>query len=417
MQCLPTAIRLRRLCLSSWLSTTLCTTTSRSCAMLACLRRVQSRVQRAQSARPALLSPLHPLLARQLGMITARRTCLQESLCPRKVGRVKAAQQASHKCGVLISASTARRAAQRPGEPPKKPGPDTYIPSYIEHKLESLCLALRELNLPIFRFMVLNYVNVLIRDTAFAERFKDREVRRDWYYNWLSRCKRLSTANIRPLEMTRAQWCTPENVQKHYDMVADIILKLNLGVRVEGYDPSVPYMEELKITRPDRIASLDETRLTNDTTTSNKSKANRSLVGSKDDTREAIVNKGGGDGTGIGGGTSDGKDLPGFYVFANNILHAGEQDSDVPVHARPVCRRVLADRPTEPVPCRFWANAKGGMTGDLGVRYIRGCIEPSMPDLSPENPGLLILDGHGSHFTLELLLYWRATSWQLAFVL
>lgn len=96
-----------------------------------------------------------------------------------KVGRVKAAQQASQKCGVLISASTARRAAQRPGEPPKKPGPDTYIPSYIEHKLESLCLALRELNLPIFRFMVLNYVNVLIRDTAFAERFKDREVRRD----------------------------------------------------------------------------------------------------------------------------------------------------------------------------------------------------------------------------------------------
>jgi len=31
-----------------------------------------------------------------------------------------------------------------------------------------------------------------------------------------------------------------------------------------------------------------------------------------------------------------------------------------------------------------------------------------MPDLSPDNPGLLIMDGHGSHFTLELLTYCRS---------
>ena len=73
----------------------------------------------------------------------------------------------------------------------------------------------------------------------------------------------------------------------------------------------------------------------------------------------------------------------------------------------PVCRRVNPADQSSPLPCRFWTNEKGGVTGDLGVRYVRGCIEPAMPGLSPENPGLLIMDGHGSHFTLELLLYCR----------
>lgn len=45
------------------------------------------------------------------------------------------------------------------------------------------------------------------------------------------------------------------------------------------------------------------------------------------------------------------------------------------------------------------------MTNDMGIRYIRSCIEPSMPGLAAEKPGLLIVDGHGSHFTLELLNY------------
>ena len=55
-------------------------------------------------------------------------------------------------------------------------------------KLEDLCLALRELNLPVFRFMVLNYVNVLVSGTAIAEQLKDREVKRGWYDRWLGRC-------------------------------------------------------------------------------------------------------------------------------------------------------------------------------------------------------------------------------------
>ena len=40
----------------------------------------------------------------------------------------------------------------------------------------------------IFRFMVINYVNVLIRGTEIEEKFKDKEVKRDWYYPTTGGC-------------------------------------------------------------------------------------------------------------------------------------------------------------------------------------------------------------------------------------
>lgn len=323
-------------------------------------------------------------------------------------GRHKAAEMATDKFKVYVSPSTARRAAQSPGQPPSRCGAKLIIPAAVEHKLESLCLVLRELNMPVFRFMILNYVNQLIKGTPMAEALKHREVRRNWYYNWLGRCKRLTTANIRPLEMTRAKWATPENVKKHYEMLSDKLIELGFAVRNPGYDPEKPYDEELKIIKPDRIASMDETRLTNDMREKNKSKNCKSIVGKVDDSREFLANKGGGDGTGIGGSTADGIDLPGFFIFSKDIIHVGEQNDDISEDVRPVCRRMDPANPGHPLPCRFWANTNGGVTGDLGVRYIRGCVEPSMPGLSPENPGLLIMDGHGSHFTLELLSYCRS---------
>ena len=120
------------------------------------------------------------------------------------------------------------------------------------------------------------------------------------------------------------------------------------------------------------------------------------------------MNKGGGDGTGIGGTSADGLDIPGFFIFANNIIHAGQDDKDVAEENRPVCRRIDPKNPGKPLPCRFWANEKGGMNSDLGIRYIKGCIEPCLADLSPASPAVIIMDGHGSHFTLELLDYCRS---------
>ena len=124
---------------------------------------------------------------------------------------------------------------------------------WVEHRLESLCLALREMKMPIFRYMVLNYVNVLIKGTVYAEQLKHKEVRRHWYYNWLNRCKRLKTGNIRPLEISRAKWATPENVATHYDMLRDKILELKFGVlNIHNFNPSEPLSEEIKLIQPGR---------------------------------------------------------------------------------------------------------------------------------------------------------------------
>ena len=319
-----------------------------------------------------------------------------------------AARLAQGKFGVAISASTALRAAKTPGEPPRKSGKPLIIDAWIERRLENLVEALRELHMPVFRWMVMNYANKLIAGTVYQEQLKHRELRRHWYYSWLSRCSRgLHTGNMRPLELTRAQWATPPNLKHHcYDQLARMLVELGIAVKCPGYDADKPYDEELKIVKPGRMISMDETRLTNDTMEAHKGKANRILL-KKGDDGTTIVNKGSGDGTGIGGSTADGMDLPGFFIFSNNIIHSGGQDDDVAREVRPQCRRMDPRKPGELLECRFWANAKGGVTGDLGVRYIRGCVEPAIEDLSPSNPAVLIMDGHGSHFTLELLTYCR----------
>ena len=106
----------------------------------------------------------------------------------------------------------------------------------------------------------------------------------------------MKTAILTPLEVTRAKWATIPNAEKHYDVLAGVLLQAVVAVENPAYKKDVPYSERLLITKPERIFSLDETRLTNDTTDKCKSKSSRGLVG-KGKSREVLVNKGGGDGT------------------------------------------------------------------------------------------------------------------------
>ena len=152
-----------------------------------------------------------------------------------------------------ISASTAYRAAQQPGEPPKKPGRELILGEANENRLELLCLVLREMRIPIFQSMVLNYANALVKGTELAELYKHKEIRRHWYYHWLGRCKRLKTGNIRPLEVTRAKWATAKNALTHYAMLADLMVGLGLAVRNEGFKEDEEDSEPIKITKPGRI--------------------------------------------------------------------------------------------------------------------------------------------------------------------
>ena len=97
---------------------------------------------------------------------------------------------------------------------------------------------------------------VLVDGTEIQQRFADKEVKRDWYYRWLSRATRLKTANLSPLEITRAQWATSANVLKHYDQLAAILVELKLAVPNKTFDPEEPYGQQIIITKPERIFSM-----------------------------------------------------------------------------------------------------------------------------------------------------------------
>lgn len=123
--------------------------------------------------------------------------------------------------------------------------------------------------------------------------------------------------------MSRAQWATAENIKKHYDMIADILIKTGIAVANPNHDETQPRSERIYIMKPNRLFSMDETRLTNDMTDKNKSKANRSVL-AKGQGSDTLANKGGGDGTGIGGSSADGFDLPGYFIFSNDIIHEAD---------------------------------------------------------------------------------------------
>ncbi len=80
----------------------------------------------------------------------------------------------------------------------------------------------------------------------------------------------MRTGNQRPLELLRGKWCTAENMERHYKVVADTLVEAKLAVWNPDFDDSKPHSRMIHITKPDKVLSFDETRLTMDCTDSSK---------------------------------------------------------------------------------------------------------------------------------------------------
>ena len=215
--------------------------------------------------------------------------------------------------------------------------------------MEDFCLLLREMKLPIYRDSILDFLNRNVEGTPQQEQFKHKEMRKDWYYHFLKRSSKLTTANIRPLEAKRVAWATAANVSTHYDMLRDLMIDLGIAVKNASHDPHDKDSQEVIIVEPGRFVSMDETRLTNDSTEHNKFKNYRSIVGKRDDDCAVMVNKGSGNATAIGGSTAEGCDLPLFVIFTNDIIHL----EDVEPHKLPTCCRSDPANPVKTLPCYF----------------------------------------------------------------
>ncbi|KAK3263638.1 hypothetical protein CYMTET_27571 [Cymbomonas tetramitiformis] len=126
----------------------------------------------------------------------------------------------------------------------------------------------------------------------------------------------METGNQRPLELTRGKWCTSANMHTHYEVLANTLVDAGLAVCNPDFEEADPDSVMIHITKPERVMSFDETRLSTDCTESSKARYRRSghLKTGKGDEGEALANKGGGVATGVGGSLANGNSLPPFFI-------------------------------------------------------------------------------------------------------
>ncbi|KAL3932487.1 MAG: hypothetical protein SGPRY_000678 [Prymnesium sp.] len=115
------------------------------------------------------------------------------------------AQRAQLIVNSTMGSTTWRQGATR------EAGEAAVIPAEIEYKLEDLVLA--------------------------AEAQGGKEVRRHKYGNWLGSLPAFEDLKYQASEGTRVKWAMPESMKKHYDMVVDLMVKLQIAVLNPFFDP------------------------------------------------------------------------------------------------------------------------------------------------------------------------------------
>lgn len=310
--------------------------------------------------------------------------------------------------GVTVSHVLVHRYANNDEYDPSPKGRAGYLPAEFYERLCKWIRAMRALRFPMFKDTVVAAANYTLEGTNYLQKFKHQRLDSDWYYRFLKTHNHLfSTANQRPLEITRAKWATAANIGQWYDMIADVLVDKGLAVKNPNYDvnakPGSADCEPIHITKPDRILSFDESRIELDMTQATKSNESRTIVDKQapaSSRQESLANKGGLCGTGVGGSTASGKALPGLFIMASGSIEAS--------WCTPAPLSDFLDGSGARVAAKFTCNPKGGVRDCVGVQYLSHVIVPLFPDLSEDNPVVLICDGHGSHLTLDLLEYCRA---------
>ena len=209
----------------------------------------------------------------------------------------------------------------------------------------------------------------------------------------------------RPLEMTRHEWYTEDNLKTYYDVAVGVLLTAGVAERNPAYEPTEPFSEEILITRPDRIVSFDETRVELDCTSGGKGKTDRCLRESIHDDGETIVTKSNSTATAMCGRTGDGKALPVMVVFASG-------DSFHFQWAPVITSTYFKDRDGNPLEWRYRSNKKGSLNEEGYVDFLRSIVHPAVGypptrDSQPGHQGVCVCDGVGTHcgiFALEAAL-------------
>jgi hypothetical protein len=141
-------------------------------------------------------------------------------------------------------------------------------------------------------------------------------------------------------ETTRADWYTPPNLERYYDVAADMLVDAGIARRVEGFDRTKEYAHMLIIDHPERMLSYDETAVTMDETDGTKSKTMRIITSGKGDDGTTTATKSSKGGTGTGGRIGESA-LPIYVVFGGSETVNAKWTADPAVGN--VLRNVMID--------------------------------------------------------------------------
>jgi hypothetical protein len=122
------------------------------------------------------------------------------------------------------------------GLSPQKPG-GAALPLHLEKRIANVVRNLRGKKFPVFREEVLQWAEEAIKETEYADYFTNGKPTTAWYKGWLKRIE-FTTGVLRPLEQTRAEWNTTENLQIYFEVARDVLLGAGVVVLNPAYDPS-----------------------------------------------------------------------------------------------------------------------------------------------------------------------------------
>ena len=318
---------------------------------------------------------------------------MRAGLSVRKAAAVCQSQGIQIQKSALHKRMTGETQRDTAGAPPKLP---VELLKDLVRYVEAVKVTFR---IPVFMCQIRAWVQRMIEGTPHQLKFKDGIVTMDWVRYFIKH-QLGGMSKITPLEFNRAKWFTSKNIQKYYEIYRDTVLELKLASLApeSEYNPLEPLSQEIIHTKPERIMEIDEARVKTDMTKDQSGNLKTVKTFNPFDTNEAVVNKGGNDATLVGGSKGNGDSV------IPCLITAGAEPTDEEKLQGP--RSTVRDPLTfERLGCKYTSNKKGGMTWDLMILYVTLCIIPMFPDLSPDNPILLLFDGHGSHMTLAFIMF------------
>eukprot|EP00966_Prymnesium_polylepis_P296658 6853380-Prymnesium_polylepis.3 len=312
--------------------------------------------------------------------------------------------------GIKVSHVTIKNCKDADCQPPGRASShrNQWVPEQIEKHLYETVVTARARTLPVYKELVIgNLMHWLEGTEEEAAHFLDedgelkQQALNNWYYSWLKSYGLDSECN-KPMEMSRAQWTTPDNLQKHYKIVATTAVETT-GVAAwnDNFDETVPHSQMIKWTHPERVVSFDEKKMTLDQTCANGTNRTITVPEMGDDGTTAVT-KTTGAATLVAGSRGDFRPLRPLTIFGSSDSYDTGWTKDGPETS------VIDTTTGEPYKSLFYATKKGSMNEVTGLSFFKA-IASMYPDLSTMKGKrvLVLCDGHGSHLTKEIIEYCR----------